>query len=564
MASPRRTILTLLLGAGLGLSPAAAGAVTAAPTAPAASTAAARYQARTGNWLDTNDRETVVRAFESMRATSTPDAQWSGSTTTCAPGTTSAAYRQATLDRINYFRSMAGVPADVVENTNLSAKAQAAAVMFAAETERHAADVSVIKHTGIEPSYACYTSAGATSASVSNLYQGKSGSTAIDGYIVDPGVGNWAVGHRAWLIGPSLTEVGIGDVPRSAGTDTNVLEVANIAQHDFSRFDQIRQTDGWVAWPSPGYFPGSLLVNNGSSDVKWSFTLPGAQMSAATVSMSSASGPTLTQVNYRSPGGGYLNDSHVAWAAGVDLSPDVDTAYTVTVGNVVVDGSVKSFTYDVTILGDRPADPAVATAYASYVERVYTDFAGRTPTADELDAGVELVSRNGKTAFVTSLARSDTWIANVVDEMYRDTLGREGDAAGRAYWIAQIQAGYPVVDVASYFYGSPEYIARNGGDFDAWVGDLYGVLLDRRPDTAGASFWATTARVVGTPAVARDFYQSTENRSARVASLYRDLLGRGPDAAGRDFWTGVLENTDDVALAIELATSNEYFTNATR
>ncbi len=558
MASPRRTILALVLGAGLGLAPVAAGAVT---TTPSATTAPAAYRAQAGNWFDTDDRETVVEAYESMRATVTPDAQWTGSTSACEPGTTSAAYRQATIDRINYFRAMAGVPADVVENTNLSAKAQAAAVMFAAEADRRGDYSAVIKHTGIEPSYACYTSTGATSASVSNLYQGRSGPVAIDGYIIDPGIGNWSVGHRAWLIGPSLTEVGIGDVPRSSGANTNVLEVANSAQHDFAQFDQIRQSDGWVAWPSPGYFPGPLL---GDKDVKWSFTLPGAQMNGATVSMSSASGPTSTVVNYRSPRGGYLNDSHVAWSASVDLTPDVDTTYTVTVANVVVAGTAKTFTYDVTILGDQPADPAIATANARYVERVYEDFAGRTPTASELNAGVALVSRSGKTAFVTSLARSDAWIANVVDEMYRDTLDREGDAAGRAYWIAQVQAGFPVVDMASYFYASPEYLARNGGDVDAWVGDLYGVLLDRSPDTAGANFWASTARSVGAPTVARDFYQSKENRSARVAGLYQDLLGRGPDSAGREYWAGVLERTDDVALAIELASSNEYFMNATR
>ncbi len=49
-----------------------------------------------------------------------------------------------------------------------------------------------------------------------------------------------------------------------------------------------------------------------------------------------------------------------------------------------------------------------------------------------------------------------------------------------------------------------------------------------------------------------------------MQALYRDLLGRSADAAGEDFWSSVLANGDDLALAANLAASDEYFSNASR
>ena len=48
----------------------------------------------------------------------------------------------------------------------------------------------------------------------------------------------------------------------------------------------------------------------------------------------------------------------------------------------------------------------------------------------------------------------------------------------------------------------------------------------------------------------------------RVDGLYIRVLGRVPDPAGRQFWIGELLRLDDVALAADLASSDEFFARA--
>ncbi|MFT7597726.1 MAG: hypothetical protein ACI8TP_000646 [Acidimicrobiales bacterium] len=40
--------------------------------------------------------------------------------------------------------------------------------------------------------------------------------------------------------------------------------------------------------------------------------------------------------------------------------------------------------------------------------------------------------------------------------------------------------------------------------------------------------------------------------------MYRTLLGRPPDRDGLAYWPNRLNNTDDIVLTIQLATSSEY------
>jgi hypothetical protein len=63
--------------------------------------------------------------------------------------------------------------------------------------------------------------------------------------------------------------------------------------------------------------------------------------------------------------------------------------------------------------------------------------------------------------------------------------------------------------------------------------------------------------------VANSIYQSQESRRLRVTTLYLHFLHRSPDTAGRNHWAEVIKTKGDIALALELATSNEYF-NRTR
>lgn len=194
---------------------------------------------------------------------------------------------------------------------------------------------------------------------------------------------------------------------------------------------------------------------------------------------------------------------------------------------------------------------------AWFVTATYLDFLGRVPDT----AGYHHWATTGSSAgeYVTALATSDEWVGRIVGDFYGDVFGRTPDPAGFAHWTGQVRAlGVPLV--AGHLYGSPEYVDRNGGTDVGFVEALYRDLLGRDPagDPAGLSYWVGQASTRGRPAVAHAFFQSDENRRARVRGLYCTLLDRPPDPAGATYWAGIVLTEGDLALARHLATSVEY------
>lgn len=541
-------VLALLVSTVLVVAPPAGAVTDSVPTVAAVRTPLARLNA--GDWLDTTDRQAVLDSYNTEFSRAVPAIEWTGNRSTCRAGSTSGAYRRAIMDRVNWFRSVAGVPANVTENATYSAKAQKAALMMSVSDR--------LSHDP-DPSFGCYTNGGDQAAGSSNLYLGRTGPHAVTGYMLDPGAGNVSVGHRNWILHPTVRQFGTGDTPGPGRQSTNTLWVIDNA---FGSQPQLRESDGFVAWPARGYVHGAVVFP------RWSFSLRGADLGAATVATQRMERgqvvetiPSPIVFGNDSVGAPF---SIVVWEpVGIDTSPSVDTTYRVTVGNVVVGSQRKTFSYDVTVIGDAPVPQASPAEVASFADAAFEDFVGRAPSAAETDAWIRRMNA-GDTRFelVSELTRGTEWAANVVDEMYRDTLGRRPDPTGRAFWIAQLGRGMSVARMAALFYGSPEYLAREGNRVDRWIGDLYDELLERRPDGAGLSYWVAETGRSNPGSVALRFYQSEESRRARVQALYRQLLGRRSDESGETYWAGVLANGDDLALAASLAASDEYFDRA--
>ncbi|WP_154668107.1 CAP domain-containing protein [Pseudoduganella violaceinigra] len=290
------------------------------PTTPSTGGAAA---------INTSNKAEVLAFYKTtmLPAFSVP-MQWSGSTQGCVAGTTSAEYKAAVVNTVNSFRVLAGLPGNVTLNLTHSAMAQQAALMMEANSQ--------LSHSP-PSSWNCYTADGATAAGSSNLALGNAGPNAVHAYIADSGTAS--LGHRRWVLYSRLGEVGTGDTTRAntlwvfGGTVAAPAAVA----------------DTGVAWPARGYVPWT--PNVADPNHPWSFSLPGADFSGASVAMSNDQGQVLSVSNVGPLPDGY-GDNTMSWKLSAAESEwkrsPADTKFNVQIRNVKVGGQVKSFDYSVT------------------------------------------------------------------------------------------------------------------------------------------------------------------------------------------------------------------------
>ena len=141
-------------------------------------------------WIDTSDRDAVLASWQAEFGRVEPAMGFTGDVDTCTAGTTSQAYRDSVLQRVNWYRRMAGL-GTVAENATFTSHNQQAALMMAAEGS--------LSH-GPGAGWACHTADGAAAAGKSNLALGLAGVEAIDAYMQDFGASNTKVGHRRTIL----------------------------------------------------------------------------------------------------------------------------------------------------------------------------------------------------------------------------------------------------------------------------------------------------------------------------------------------------------------------------
>lgn len=199
-----------------------------------------------------------------------------------------------------------------------------------------------------------------------------------------------------------------------------------------------------------------------------------------------------------------------------------------------------------------------------YVNAVYELFLGRTPSGAEAEAGCAQARRGERFTLTTGLSRSDEWAGRQINELYQKVFGRPADAGGRSYWLGQVQRGMRIEQIAAQFYGSEEYYNAAGRTPEGFVDDLYRDLMGRDSDASGRAHWVDQLRSgrLSRTQVAGSFYASLESRRDRVEALYRQVLDRASDRGGREFWVEELLRVGDVALAAHLAASDEYYSRS--
>ncbi|MCS6891086.1 MAG: DUF4214 domain-containing protein [Rhodovarius sp.] len=145
--------------------------------------------------------------------------------------------------------------------------------------------------------------------------------------------------------------------------------------------------------------------------------------------------------------------------------------------------------------------------------------------------------------------------------LYQSAFGRAPDPHGFNHYIAQLQAGRPLVEIAGEFVASQEFASRYGSpDNAAFVTQLYATVHGRAPDPGGFSHWTgLLAGGMSRAQVLVGFSESLENRlrsattwsdglwdqdeaAASIARLYQATLGRRPDEPGLVHWRGRIDD----------------------
>ena len=296
---------------------------------------------------------------------------WTGSVTTCNPGTVSSEFLGDCQRRINYYRAQVGLPADILLTDDKNEKSQWAALIMARENN--------LSHNPATdfPTNACVvadklahagSSWGDEAAGASNLSLGSYGPEAIYYLMVDSGASNGAAGHRRWLLNPLAQEMGVGAIP----AQTNPLYDCSTCVWVVGDFKPASEdTVKLVTYPNAGFIPYSQIPNPTNTvtfggQIYWSCSYTLADFTSATVSMTrtvGAAAPVAVGVTKQTYEEG-VGDNTLVWLVNspssiVAPSGSQDVSYTVTVSNISVPsgnvpaefeavGSSYRYTYTIT------------------------------------------------------------------------------------------------------------------------------------------------------------------------------------------------------------------------
>ena len=375
-----------------------AGAVTPAPTR--------------GFAVDTSKRGEVVSFYHAVYMASEGYQDrigWTGvynSLAAGAEGTVSAEFAGDVERRLNYFRAMSGVRADVRVNSGATVNIQpgdpwvpAAGTTKSAAAQRSA--LMIIRtfpgNGGLShdpsPSADGWTSAAWNANHNGNLALGFFGPGALDAYFKEDVAGisawNFDVGHRRWLLCQWCTDYATGDTPGSFIASTNKVRPPTNAFYVIPKPDELDFSipPVFAAYPSAGYFPARF------NTPFWSLSYPGADFSAAIVSVTDAATQAAVPVSIVSRQTGY-GDHTIVWQVPADTAAKTvsgDRSWNVRVSNIGGAGVPSQHVYQVTLidperLPDTPrVDGPAAPPFSGAVYQV-----DGVADADAMEAGLFL------------------------------------------------------------------------------------------------------------------------------------------------------------------------------
>ncbi len=267
-------------------------------------------------------------------AVTTTELGWTGSVAGCVSGSISALAQSRTLQRINYYRRLAGVTDNTTFDPSRNTATQDAALMMKAN--------NALSHTPPN-TWLCYTAAGYSGADNSNIASGSHSAQSVKQFMDDAGSGNTAVGHRRWLLYTRQGSFGHGS--------TDITDIIWV----FNPFVSPPSVPPFVAFPPAGYVPRDLIP------ARWSLSIPNADFTGCTVTVNNEAGATLPQTQQPLANG--YGDNTVVWDfmnPGTDLAwtSTTDKAFDVRVAGVKI-GTVTQPDYVYRVVAIDPTTPGL-------------------------------------------------------------------------------------------------------------------------------------------------------------------------------------------------------------
>lgn len=468
--------------------------------------------------VNMESRQDVIRFFTSyyLPYVKAP-IQWTGgSLDACVPGTPGQPFRDAGVNLVNFMRALAGLP-EVVVQDDFNIKAQDAALIMAANRQ--------ISHFP-DSTWKCYTADGATGAAGAELSAGFNDASVIDGFMDDSGNSNAAVSHRRQILNPAQRWIGVGAV------NTYIALYMGYAANLGPRPD----TPNGVSWPPAGFMPWQVMPNISN---RWSFSFLNADFSNAVVTMSKNNESISVNVISRD-GSNYYGENGIIWVPQDVLTgvAAADTKFTVTISNVIVSGSSRTFTYSVTII-----DPLLE----SFMTTLYQDVLGWTPSDSDValwsaylrsDKRIDRVRTVVHDFFALQDKYRPLTVWQYVWYLYDSLLGRAPTAEDQGAWVNALLAYYNTM-IPTFTDGEFSVHLQNVG-VGGVINNLYIALRSTAPSQVEFDGWynwvSATNDYIG---MAIGFTNSLEYltmpRSTVEHSkwLYRGILGReaSPDEA---------------------------------
>ncbi|MCF2445614.1 hypothetical protein L0657_16740 [Dyadobacter sp. CY345] len=268
---------------------------------------------------DLNERLAAVENYKNQYlASNISNPQWTGNSQNCLPGTVSQASHDAVIKRINYFRHLVGLNDDCVLIPSMFSQLQEAALMMTANNQ--------LSHNP-PASWKCYTSAGKSGAGTSNIALGAGSASAITLFMFDNGSNNADVGHRRWILHSTKQKF-------SYGSTANAMALYVFSQDNNTKIPE------FIAYPAKGYMPHPLVPE------RWSFSIPAADFSNASVTVAGISGNVPVSIVSANVNG--YGDNTIVYQPTISLTDTADVSYAVKITGIK-GAPQSSYSYTTTI-----------------------------------------------------------------------------------------------------------------------------------------------------------------------------------------------------------------------